>query len=267
MALWRARKRPYDRSRILGEAARLQGRRRYDQAIALTRQVLAVEPANLDLQRKVASLLARARRPEEAWRGYRSAAEDLVHRGFLEQGIGTLREAAEYLPRELEVWSALAALELKRGRPIDAHHALLQGRGHFRKRGDRPKALQLLLRARALAPEDLETGLDAARLLVRCGESARAHGLLEGLARRKQGRELRRVRSLQLRVRPSPTGVWRWLSALAAPAAPRVLPRARPYQGPSRAKASLAELGRGADSASARSSRPSQSRVLPMRTF
>jgi tetratricopeptide (TPR) repeat protein len=216
MAPWLSRKRSYDRSRILGEAARLQGRRRYDKAIALYRQVLEVEPANLDLQRKVASLLARARRPEEAWRSYRGAAEDLVRRGFLEQGIGALREAAEYLPRELEVWSALAALELKRGRPIDAHHTLLRGRGHFRGRRDRPKALQLLLRARALAPEDLETSLDAARLLVSCGQRGRAHGLLEALSRHKQGRELRRIRSLQLRLRPSPSGVWRWLRAVAA---------------------------------------------------
>jgi tetratricopeptide (TPR) repeat protein len=267
MAAWLARKRPYDRSRILGEAARLQGRRRYDKAIALYRQVLEVEPANLDLQRKVASLLARARRPEEAWRGYRSAAEDLVRRGFLDQSIGTLREAADHLPREVEVWSALAALELKRGRPIDAHHTLLQGRGHFRTRRDRSKALQLLLRARALAPEDLETSLDAARLLVRCGERARAHGLLEVLARHKQGRELRRVRSLQLRMRPSPAGAWRWLRALAAPSGPRARQPGRPAQGASRARASPGALARGADSASARSSRPAQSLVLPMRTL
>jgi tetratricopeptide (TPR) repeat protein len=212
MALWRRTgRKTYDRSRILADAARQQRRRRWDEAIALYRKVLEVEPANLDLQRKIASLLARARRPEEAWRCYRGAAEGLVRRGFLDQRIGALREAAEWLPRELEVWSALAALELSRGRPVDAHHTLLQGRGHFRSRSDRTKALQLLMRAHALAPEDLETGLDAARLLARCGQRARAHGLLEALARSKRGRELRSIRSLQLRVRPSPVAVWRWL--------------------------------------------------------
>jgi len=215
--MWLARKKPYDRSRILGEAARLQNRRRYARAIALYRQVLAVEPANLELQRKIASLLARAKRTAEAWRGYRSAAESLVRRGFVEHGIGTLREAASLLPREPEVWSALAALELRRGRPVDAHRTLLRGRRNFPRRSDRATALQLLLRARALAPADLETGLDAARLLARCGQRARAHALLEELARHKGGRELRRVRAGQLRVRPSPAGVWRWLRACGEP--------------------------------------------------
>ena len=204
----------YDRSRILGEAQQARSRKKYEKAIALYRQVLEVEPENVDLLGKIAPLLARARHPAEVRSTYRSAAEGLVRRGFVDRAIGTLREATGYLPRDVEIWSALAALELKRGRPIDAHRTLLQGRSHFRRRKDRPQAIELLRRARELAPKDFETSFDLAGLLARSGQRARAHSLLEELVRRSGRRELRRVRARQLRVAPSPAAGWRWLRAL-----------------------------------------------------
>lgn len=50
--------------------------------------MIAVEPNNPDLERRVASLLARTRRREEAWRSYKKAAHALAERGFVDQAIG-----------------------------------------------------------------------------------------------------------------------------------------------------------------------------------
>ena len=48
----------YDRGRLLEAAAQAQAKRRRRKAIALYRQVLAVEPANPDIHGHLATLLA-----------------------------------------------------------------------------------------------------------------------------------------------------------------------------------------------------------------
>lgn len=211
---WLRRNKPYDRSRILTEAARAHKKKKYQKAIALYRQVLEVEPENHELHRKVAPLLAETRQEAEAWASYRRAAEGLVRRGFLDQAIGVLREASGYLRRRAEVWWALADLEIKRRRPVDAHKVLIEGRRHLRSKKERPQAIQLLLRARKLVPHDFETDYDLVGLLARSGERTRAGRLLGELAATARGGQLRRVRARQFGLSPTPVTAWRWLRAL-----------------------------------------------------
>jgi tetratricopeptide (TPR) repeat protein len=211
-----ARRAHYDRLRILGDAARAQRKGRRKKAIALYRQVLECEPENPDLHRKLAPLLARTRKPDEAWASYRRAVEGLVRLGFVERAIGVYREAAGFLPREEGVWLGLAGLEAKRGRRADALQALLAGRRQLRSRKDRPRAIRLLARARELVPACFEASFDLAGLLARSGQRARSIFLLNELAASASGRELRRVRARQLRISPGPRAAWRWLVAFAA---------------------------------------------------
>jgi tetratricopeptide (TPR) repeat protein len=216
----------YDRLRILADAARAQRKGRRKKAIALYRKILEFEPENPDLHRKLAPLLARTRRPAEAWASYRRAVDGLVRLGFVERAIGVYREAARFLPREVEVWLGLAGLEAQRGRRADAVQVLLAGRGHLRARRDRPRAIRLLSRARELDPACFEAGFDLAGLLARSGQRGRSIFLLNELARGASGRELRRVRARQLRLSPGPRAAWRWLAALAGGSPSGARPRA-----------------------------------------
>ncbi|MEN8181070.1 MAG: tetratricopeptide repeat protein, partial [Myxococcota bacterium] len=102
------RRKPYDRTRILAEAAQARKRGRHRKALGLYRQVLEVEPTNANLHRKVAPLLARGKETEQAWESYRQAAQVLQRQGFSEQAIGLYREASRTLPTQVEVWQALA---------------------------------------------------------------------------------------------------------------------------------------------------------------
>lgn len=210
---WFSRERRYDRARIMSAAAKARRRRKHQKALLLYRQVLAKEPDNPDLHRKVAPLLATTRQEAQAWTAYRSAAEGLVRQGFVEQAIGVFREATGYLPRRVEVWLSLAELEVKRNRPADAHKALLDGRRHFRGRKRRSEAIQLLARARRLDPRHFETSFELAGLLARSGARVRAQRMLDELASWVQGSKLRRVRGRQFGLAPSPATGWRWMRA------------------------------------------------------
>jgi tetratricopeptide (TPR) repeat protein len=208
------RKRSYDRRRILSEATRAQRKGKPRKAVALYREVLGVEPGNVDVHRRLAPLLARTRQCDEAWASYRRAAEGLAQQGFVERAIGVYREAAHHLPRESAVWLAIAELELTRGRRADAVAALCTGRSQLRSRAERPEAIRLLERARELDPTAFEASFDLAGLLARSGARARALDLLEELACGRNGRALRRVRGRQLNISPRPRSAWRWLHSL-----------------------------------------------------
>jgi tetratricopeptide (TPR) repeat protein len=208
---WLRRSKPYDRNRLLAEAARARANGKTRKAVALLETVLQHEPSNADLHRRIAPMLAASQRATDAWTSYRIAVASLIRAGFVDQAIGVLREAAAQLGRERGVWEELADAEAQRGRPIDAHKALLEGRRRFRARRDRPEAIRLLLRARKIAPDDFEANFDLAGLLGGSGARAPAARILAELAARAHGAQLRRTRRRQLALSPTPGSLWRFL--------------------------------------------------------
>jgi tetratricopeptide (TPR) repeat protein len=207
------RSKPYDRKALLAQATRARQKGKVRKAIDLYGKILAVEPENAELHRRIAPLLATNRQSDEAWRSYQKAVENLAKAGFLEQAAGVLREACERLPREPQTWQRLADIQQERHRPMDALKVLLEGRRHFRRRKDRGQAIALLRRARKLAPNDFTTNHDRAGLLAREGARQPALRILEELAAVLHGSQLRRVRGRQLALSPSPGLAWLWLRA------------------------------------------------------
>lgn len=193
----------YDRAKILKAAARARTRRRRKRAIALYRWVLAAEPGNAEIHGKLAPMLAKMGQHFDAWVSFRRAARGLAKDGQIEKALGIYREAASCLPRQLETWLAIFELERQRGRDADAKDALVEGRRRFRRRGLRPQAIYMLRRARTIEPWDVEVVIDLSRLLGKTGQRYEAEMLLEELASRNRGRDLRRIRALQWRMKPS----------------------------------------------------------------
>jgi tetratricopeptide (TPR) repeat protein len=210
------RKRRYDRARLLADAAAAQRKGKLRKAVALYGEVLAAEPGNVDLERKLAPLLAKTKQEDAAWASYRRAAEGLAQHGFLDRACGVYREAAQHLPRHGELWLALAELEVKRGRRADAVVALATGARGLRARKTRPLAIRLLERAHELDPGAFEVTLELAGRLVRAGKRERARKLFDELAARKNGRLRRRVRGRELWLSPGPGSAWRWLTSFVS---------------------------------------------------
>jgi thioredoxin-like negative regulator of GroEL len=208
------RAKPYDRDRLLAEAVRARTKGKVKKAVTLLESVIAREPTNADLHRRIAPLLAATKRTADAWTSYRIAVASLVRAGFVDQAVGVLREAAGPLGRERAVWEQLADAEQERGRPVDAVEALIEGRHRFRARRDRPEAIKLLLRARKIAPGHFEANFDLAGLLGRSGARAPAARILAELAARAHGGQLRRTRRRQLALHPTPGALWRFLRSL-----------------------------------------------------
>jgi tetratricopeptide (TPR) repeat protein len=211
-----SRKRTYDRNRLLDQAMKATQRRRRLRAIALYREILAVDANDVHVHRKIAPLLARTHQLEPAWESYRRAAEQLAKQGFVEQAIGVYREACKPLARQHLLWLGIAELEAKRGRPIDAVNALVEGSRHLRSRRTQNHAITLLQQARKLQPGAFEPNYELARVLAAAGARDRALRILQELAPRTHGRQLRRVRARLFFLSPTPAAAWRWLTATVA---------------------------------------------------
>jgi tetratricopeptide (TPR) repeat protein len=222
----------YDRTRILDAAARARSRKKRERAIALYRWVLAAEPKNLELHDKLGPLLAESGQHFDAWSSFRTVARLHLRAGETDTALAVYREAALYLPQEVQAWQAIGRLQAKRGQRREAVETLLEGSRQFRTRWLRPQAIHLLRRARDLDPWNFEVVIDLACLLAIQEQGREAHMLLDGLVARSGGERLRRVRSAQFRVRPSPLAAWRWLEAalrpVPDPAPPNAPARRRP---------------------------------------
>jgi tetratricopeptide (TPR) repeat protein len=180
---------PYDRQRILEAAARARAKNQRQRAIDLYRWVLAVERNNADLHARLAPLLAETGQDFDAWNSFRATAHAALREGREDRAFAVYREASQYLPREIQVWQALARLAQRRGDVEEAIEILLEGSRHFRSPFLRPQAIHLLRRARTLDAWHFECVLELAGHLGRVRQSEEARILLDGLAARATERQ------------------------------------------------------------------------------
>lgn len=202
---------PYDRQRILEAAARARAKNQRQRAIDLYRWVLAVERNNADLHARLAPLLAETGQDFDAWNSFRTTAHAALREGREDRAFAVYREASQYLPREIQVWQALARLAQRRGNGEEALEILLEGSRHFRTPFLRPQAIHLLRRARTLDAWHFEVVIELANHLVRARQIEEARVLLDGLGKRASDPQKKRVRAAQMRLDPGPASVLRWL--------------------------------------------------------
>ena len=169
----------YDRAKLLANAADARKRGKRKRAIELYRKVLEVEPGNLDLHRRVAPLLAETKHESEALDSYRRVGDGLAQGGLYEQAVGLYREAASYYPQKIELWETLARLQLKRSRRKDAVRCLIEGRGNFRSRKQRPE-VQVWVCERRVQRDRPRVGLDG---LVGTARAVQRKAEVESVAR------------------------------------------------------------------------------------
>lgn len=216
-----ARSRVYDRRKILEQAEQAQRRGQTRKAIRLYRWVLGVEHNNPQLHARLAPLLARNGEHFDAWVSYRRCAETALREKREERALALYRDATRALPHEVEAWQTLAHLLVRRGDSREALAVLLEGSKGFKKRHQQAAAIYLLRRARAIDPWQADCVLALVRRLARNAQREEALILLEGLAGRTTGTELRRVRAAQVRIDGSVGACWRWLRCVATGGAPQ----------------------------------------------
>lgn len=216
---------------LLTDAHRARNKGRARAAIRLYRRILVENPHNVEVALRVAPMLAYAGESFEAWQLYRRVALDYARAKQYNECLAVYREACRFVPFEFEAWRLCAELQLKMKKPEGAFETLVEGRMHFGRPQTRAQAIALLSRAREIEPWDDHLLLDLAALYAAHDQADLALELLSTLAVRVEGKMLRRVRILQLRLTLSPRYVLLWLRAFGKPKADFELPLVDRYDG------------------------------------
>jgi tetratricopeptide (TPR) repeat protein len=207
---WFERTKHYDRTRILFEATQARSKKRWKKTIALYRRILAVERHAPQIHAMVAPLLAATGQHFDAWVSFQVVAQANLREGRNEQALAVYREAAGHLPHEIQVWQAIARLQVKCGKQREAVETLIKGASQFDSRRHRPQAIQLLRLAHEIEGWNFEAVFELARLLGRSGQIEESRRFLEGLEARNDDR-LRPLFAAQFRLGGDLRYAWRWL--------------------------------------------------------
>lgn len=205
---------PYDRNTAIAVAEKARSRGRVRKAVKWYLKVLQKDGADLQVHARVAPLLAKLRRYDEARKSFDKAADGYLAAGFVPKAIALWTVAAQTFPEHVEYWEKIANHQVVQGHRADAVLALLQGRSQLRRKSQRPLAAMLLRQVLELQPGHVEAALDLADLLRLDGIRDEAKRLLQSLLLRVgKGSMRRRVRYAQLRLEPSFRGFLNWAFA------------------------------------------------------
>jgi len=208
---WRRKKPDRDELVAAADRARIRGRTR--KAIAGYRKALQLAPGDAAVHARIAPLLARAGRREEALASFRAAAAAQVRAGFDDRGLSLLVQAADAFPDEVGLWEEIARMHLARSRRADAFAALLAGGRRLDGLRAFERARLVLRRALEIEPWQPEATRLLARALAKGRRRVEALELLDGLDARARGTARRRARWMAFRISPTPRRLWRSIQA------------------------------------------------------
>jgi tetratricopeptide (TPR) repeat protein len=167
-------KKIYERATVLDQADRARGRGSIRKAIRGYKTILQHDPADHQVHARVAPLLARTHKWDEARKSFDAAGEGFLKQGFAEKAIAVWTSAAQHFPEDVEYWERIANEQVRRGKRVDAVKALLQGRDRLRARKYRATAVLLLRQVLSIDAFHFEATLDLCSLLSKEGPSGKA---------------------------------------------------------------------------------------------
>lgn len=216
----------YDRNEILRVAEKHRSRGRIRKAIREYEKILSVDPRDIDVHMKIASLYVRAGRKEQAKDSLGQVISWYEKRGFTEKAIAMLRLSLTVDRHNLSAYLHLAELYLGKTHTADARNVLDAARRAFRGRRYRTQALAVEEKILSIAPDDFPTQVSLIRLLCKTGRKRvaldRIRRMEEQWAQRGNKKNWRKTRRLLCRHAPSLSNGWGcFLSFFVAPVSSR----------------------------------------------
>lgn len=108
------------KEKLLAEAQKLQQKGLSDKAVACYREVLSVEPGDMRVRQRLAELLAKSRRTEEARKEFETIGRNLTSSGFYLKAIAVYKQIEKLCPDDVGIVLTLASLNEQHGLPANA---------------------------------------------------------------------------------------------------------------------------------------------------
>jgi len=173
-----------NKDKLIAEAQKLLTKGQLDRAVKCYQEAVALEPGDLKTRQRLAELLARAGRPEDAKSEFEVIGKSLSGNGFYLKAIAVYKQIEKLFPDDVNVILLLASLNEKHGLVAQAMAEYKRAYQLYEKREDFGEAINVLVSMEKTDPQNINIRLKLSEVLYQSGhveESFQAFCELAGM--------------------------------------------------------------------------------------
>lgn len=163
------------KDKFLASAQKYIQKGQFDRALRDYEQVVTADPKDVKLRQKLAELMVRCNRREDAIREYNTIAKYYDENGFYLKAIAVYKQIQRLDSSNLEISLALAALNEKQGMIGNALSEYKILYDHYQKEGMIDNAVEILEKMHAVDPENIDIRIKLAETLFAAGSTEKSY--------------------------------------------------------------------------------------------
>ncbi|MDD2336886.1 MAG: tetratricopeptide repeat protein [Geobacteraceae bacterium] len=153
------------KDKFLASAQKYIQKGQFDRALRDYEQVVTADPKDVKLRQKLAELMIRCNRREDAIREYNTIAKFYDENGFYLKSIAVYKQIQRLDPSNIEISLCLATLNEKQGMIGNALSEYKLLYDHYQKNGQIAESIEILQKMQAVDPENVDIRLKLAETL------------------------------------------------------------------------------------------------------
>jgi tetratricopeptide (TPR) repeat protein len=163
------------KDKFLASAQKYIQKGQFDRALKDYEQVVTADPKDVKLRQKLAELLIRCNRKEDAIREYTTIAKFYDENGYYLKSIAVYKQLQRLDPANIEISLSLATLNEKQGMIGNALSEYKTLYDHYQRQGQTNEAIGVLQKMQAVDPENADIRLKLAETLFTAGSKEKAY--------------------------------------------------------------------------------------------
>lgn len=163
------------KDKFLASAQKYIQKGQFDRALKDYEQVVTADPKDVKLRQKLAELLIRCNRKEDAIREYTTIAKFYDENGYYLKSIAVYKQLQRLEPANIEISLSLATLNEKQGMIGNALSEYKTLYDHYQRQGQTNEAIGVLQKMQAVDPENADIRLKLAETLFSAGSKEKAY--------------------------------------------------------------------------------------------
>lgn len=170
------------KDKLLEEAQKLVLRGQFDKAVKAYEQVLALEPSAVNQRQKLAELLIKAGRNDDARKEFETIGKHFSNNGYYLKAIAVFKQLQKLFPADITLSITLAELNEKHGLTANALSEYKQVYDYYEKEGNAAEILKILDKMQGVDPQNVTVKIKLAEALFKYGKKEDAYALFSRTA-------------------------------------------------------------------------------------
>jgi tetratricopeptide (TPR) repeat protein len=162
---------------LLEEAQKLVSRGQFDKAAKVFEQVLDLEPSAVNLRQKLAEILIKAGRPDDARKEFETIGAYFSNNGFYLKAIAVYKQLQKLFPADITLSLILAGLNEKHGLTANALSEYKHAYDYYEKEGNAAEAIKILDTMQAVDPQNITIKIKLAEACFQHGKKDDAYAM------------------------------------------------------------------------------------------